>query len=29
MPITLTFHVFGITVTIKLQEKSNSRHSAK
>ena len=29
MPITLTFHVFGITVTLKLTKKSNNRHSAK
>jgi len=27
MPITLTFHVFGITITICV--KSNNRHSAK
>ena len=29
MPITLTFHVFGITVTLKLTKKSNNRHSGK
>ena len=27
MPITLTFHVFGCTVTVKV--KSDNRHSAK
>ena len=27
MPITLTFHVFGITVTVRL--KRDNRHSAK
>ena len=29
MPITLTFHLFGITVQIRLTKKSNNRHSAK
>ena len=24
MPITLTFHVFGITFTLKIQRKSNN-----
>ena len=27
MPITITFHVFGITITVTV--KSNNRHSAK
>ena len=27
MPITITFHVFGITITVTA--KSNNRHSAK
>ena len=27
MPITVTFHVFGLTITITV--KSNNRHSAK
>jgi len=27
MPITLTFHVFGFTVTVRV--KSDNRHSAK
>ena len=29
MPITLTFHVFGYTITLKVTKKSNNRHSAK
>ena len=29
MPITLTFHLFGITVQIRLTKKSNNRHSGK
>ena len=29
MPIALTFHAFGITITLKLTKKSNNRHSAK
>ena len=29
MPITLTFHVFGLTVTVRIKTKSNNRHSAK
>ena len=27
MPITITFHVFGITITVSV--KRNNRHSAK
>ena len=27
MPITLTFHVFGYTITLKVTKKSNNRHS--
>ena len=27
VPITITFHVFGITITVTV--KSNNRHSAK
>ena len=29
MPIYVTFHLFGITVQIRLTRKSNNRHSAK
>lgn len=29
MPITLTFHIFGITITVTLKKKSNNRHSAQ
>jgi hypothetical protein len=29
MPITLTFHVFGLTVTVRIKTKSNNRHSAQ
>ena len=29
MPITLTFHVFGLTVTVRIKTKSDNRHSAK
>ena len=29
MPITLTFHVFGYTITLKVTKKSNNRHSAQ
>ena len=29
MPITLTFHVFGLTVTVRIKTKSNNRHSGK
>ncbi len=29
MPITLTFHVFGYTITVRIKTKSNNRHSAK
>ena len=29
MPITLTFHLFGFTVTVRIKTKSNNRHSAK
>ena len=29
MPITLTFHVFGLTVTVRTKTKSDNRHSAK
>ena len=29
MLITVTLHVFGYTITIKMQKKSNNRHSAK
>lgn len=29
MPITLTFHVFGYTITLKIKTNSNNRHSGK
>ena len=29
LPITLTFHVLGITFTLRIMRKSNNRHSAK
>ena len=29
MPITLTFHVFGYTITLKVTKKSNNRHSGQ
>ena len=29
MPITLTFHLFGFTVTVRIKTKSYNRHSAK
>ena len=29
MPIILTIHVFGYTVTLRITKKSNNRHSAK
>ena len=29
MPITLTLHVFGYTITIRVMRKSNDRHLAK
>ncbi len=29
MPITLTFHICNITITIRIKVKSNNRHSAK
>ena len=29
MPITLTLHVFGYTITIRVMRKSNDRHPAK
>ena len=27
MPITLTFHVFGYTITVRIKTKSDNRHS--
>ena len=29
MPITLTFHVFGYTITVRIKTKSDNRHSGK
>ena len=29
MPIALTWHVFGFTITLTIKKKSNYRHSAK
>ena len=29
MPIILTIHVFGLTVTVRIKRNSNNRHSAK
>ena len=29
MPITLTWHVFGLTFTLTIKMNSNNRHSAK
>jgi len=29
MPITITFHIRNITVTIRIKVKSNNRHSGK
>jgi len=29
VPIILTIHVFGYTVTLRITKKSNNRHSAK
>ena len=27
MPIILTWHVFGYTITLRIKKKSNNRHS--
>jgi len=29
MPITITLHVFGFTITVRVNRKSDNRHSAK
>ena len=29
MPIILTWHAFGYTLTLTIRKKSNNRHSAK
>ena len=29
MPITLTLHIFGYVITIRVKRESNNRHSAK
>ena len=29
MPIILTIHVFGLTVTVRIKRNSNNRHSAR